>query len=102
MALNTGKKIRPTQRSWDAIPMPDMVIAHVNALGIDKPKQLIFTNQRGCLIEDVEIPGVMDFEEDDDDNAEMPILDLQVCQPLPDKPCCYCASSMPRKKGMLL
>jgi hypothetical protein len=73
VALNTGKKI--TRRSWDVIPMPDMVIAHVNALGTDKPKQQIFTNPRGRLIRDVEIPGVMDFDEEDNDNAELPILD---------------------------
>jgi hypothetical protein len=73
MALNTGKKI--TRQSWDVIPMPDMVIAYVNALGTDQPEQLIFTNQRGCPIGDVEIPGVMDFEEKDDDDAEMPVLD---------------------------
>jgi hypothetical protein len=42
MALNTGKKI--TCQSWDVIPMPDTVIARVNALGTDQPKQLIFTN----------------------------------------------------------
>jgi hypothetical protein len=29
MALNTGKKI--VRRSWDLIPMPDVVIARVNA-----------------------------------------------------------------------
>jgi hypothetical protein len=74
MALNTGKKI--TRRSWDVIPMPDTVIARVNALGNDQPEQLIFTDQCGRLIGDVEIPGVMDFEEDDDDNdAVMPVLD---------------------------
>jgi hypothetical protein len=73
MALNTGKKI--TRQSWDVIPMPDMVIAYVNALGTDQPEQLIFTNQRGRPIGDVEIPGVMDFEEKDDDDAEMPVLD---------------------------
>jgi hypothetical protein len=42
MALNTGKKI--TRQSWDVIPMPNTVIAHVKALGTDQPKQLIFTN----------------------------------------------------------
>jgi hypothetical protein len=42
MALNTGKKI--TRRSWDVIPMPDTVIARVNALGTDQPEQLIFTD----------------------------------------------------------
>jgi hypothetical protein len=34
-----------------------------------------FTDQRGCPIRDFEIPGVMDFEEEDNNNAEMPILD---------------------------
>jgi hypothetical protein len=73
MALNTGKKI--TRQCWDVIPMPDMIIAHVNALGTNQPKKLFFTDQRGRLIGDDEIPGVMDFEEDNNDNAEMPVLD---------------------------
>jgi hypothetical protein len=38
MALNTGKKI--VRRSWDVIPIPDVVIARVNALGSDQPEQL--------------------------------------------------------------
>jgi hypothetical protein len=42
MALNTGKK--STRRSWDVIPMPDTVIARVNALGTNQPDQLIFTD----------------------------------------------------------
>jgi hypothetical protein len=42
MALNTRNKI--THQSWDVIPMPDMVIARVNALGTDHPEQLFFTN----------------------------------------------------------
>jgi hypothetical protein len=46
----------------------------VNALGTVQPEQLIFTNQRGHPIRDVEILAVMDFEEDDDD-AVMPVLD---------------------------
>jgi hypothetical protein len=48
MALKTGKKF--TRRSWDVIPMPDTVIARVNALGTDQPEQLIFTDRRGCPI----------------------------------------------------
>jgi hypothetical protein len=44
-------------------------------LATDKPKQLIFTKRHACPIRDVEIPGVMDFEEEDDDNAELPVLD---------------------------
>jgi hypothetical protein len=55
--------------------MPDTVIACVNALGTDQPKQLIFTNLCGCQIRDVKIPGVMDFEEEDNDDAVMPVLD---------------------------
>jgi hypothetical protein len=54
--------------------MPDTVIACVNELGTDQPEQLIFTYGRGCLIGDVESPGVMDFDEEDDNNAEMPVL----------------------------
>jgi hypothetical protein len=73
VALNTGKKI--TRRSWDVIPMPDTVITCVNALGTDQPEQLIFTNLCRCQIRDVKIPGVMDFEEEDNDNAVMPVLD---------------------------
>jgi hypothetical protein len=55
--------------------MPDTVIACVNALGPDQPEQLIFTDPRGCPIGDVEIPGVMDFEEEDNNDAVMPVLD---------------------------
>jgi hypothetical protein len=33
MALNTGKKL--VCRSWDVIPMSDVVIARANALGSD-------------------------------------------------------------------
>jgi hypothetical protein len=48
----------------------------VNAVGNDQPEQLFFTDQCGCPIGDVEIPGVMDFEEEEDnDNAIMPVLD---------------------------
>ncbi len=73
MALNTREKI--THQSWDVIPMPDTIIAHVNALGTNQPEQLIFTDQCGCPIRDVEITEVIDFEEDNDDDAEMPVLD---------------------------
>jgi hypothetical protein len=55
--------------------MPDMVIARMNALGTDQPEQIIFTDRRGRPMGDVEIPGVMDFEEEDDDDAVMPVLD---------------------------
>ena len=56
MALNTGKKI--VRRSWDDILMPNTVITRVNALGINQPEQLIFTDRRERPIGDVEIPGV--------------------------------------------
>ena len=56
MDLNTGKKIK--RRSWDAIPMPNIVIACVNTLGSDQPKLLTFTDQHGGLIGDNELPEV--------------------------------------------
>jgi hypothetical protein len=64
MALNSGKKI--VHRSWDVIPMPDLVIDRVNALGRDQPQHMTFTDRHGCLIGDVEIPGVDDEKENDD------------------------------------
>jgi hypothetical protein len=64
MALNTGKKI--TRRNWDIIPMPDLVIACVNALGNDQPKLLIFTSRQGRIIGDVDIPRIQDDSIADD------------------------------------
>jgi hypothetical protein len=65
MALNSGKKI--VQRSWDVIPMPDVVINRVNELGKDQPSLMTFTDHHGRLIGDMEIPGV-DSTKDEDDN----------------------------------
>jgi hypothetical protein len=64
MYLNSGKKI--VHLSWDVIPMPDIVIDQVNALGRDHPQHMTFTDRHGSLIGDVEIPGVDDQEEYDD------------------------------------
>jgi hypothetical protein len=64
MALKSGKKI--VHRSWDVIPMPDLVIDRVKALGRDQPQHMTFTDRHGRLIGDVEIPGVEDQEEDND------------------------------------
>jgi hypothetical protein len=50
ITLGSGQKI--VRRSWDAIPMPDIVTARVNALGTDQPEQLIFTDRHGRLIGD--------------------------------------------------
>jgi hypothetical protein len=60
MALNSSKKI--VRRSWDVIPMPDLVIDWVNALGCAQPQHMTFTDRHGRLIIDVEIPGVDDQE----------------------------------------
>ena len=73
MALNTGKKI--TRRNWDAIPMPDLVIARVNVLGIDQPELLTFTDRQGRLIGDVGVPGNLDDLEQEDDDVEIPGVD---------------------------
>jgi hypothetical protein len=65
MALNTRKNI--VLRSWDVIPIPDLVISRVNSVGSDQPHQMTFTDRHGRLIGDIEIPGV-DSDEDDDEN----------------------------------
>jgi hypothetical protein len=65
MALSSGNKI--FSRSWDVIPMPDLMIYRFNALYRDQPQQMNFTDRHGRLIGDVEFPGV-DAEEDDDDH----------------------------------
>jgi hypothetical protein len=64
IALNSGTKI--VRRSWDVIPMPDLVIDRVNALGRDQPQHMTFTDRHGQLIGNVDIPGVDDKEENDD------------------------------------
>ena len=70
MELNTGKEI--LQRSWDVIPMPDIVITRVSALGSDQPEQLVFTNRHGLPIGNVEVPGV---DPSDSDHIKIPGVD---------------------------
>jgi hypothetical protein len=65
MALNTGKKI--VCCCWDVIPMPDVVIAHVDALGSDQTHKMSFTDIHGHLMGDIDIPGV-DSNQDDVDH----------------------------------
>jgi hypothetical protein len=94
MALNTGKKI--VRRSWDVIPMPDVVIARVNALGSNQPGQMTFTDRHGRLIEDIEIPGVDSDEEQEDhfpgvdtvigDDIDIPGVDVAVHEALDETP----------------
>jgi hypothetical protein len=64
MALNSGKKI--VRRSWDVIPMPDVVINRGNELGKDQPRRMTFTDCHGRPIGDMEIPGVDSTEDEDD------------------------------------
>jgi hypothetical protein len=74
MALNTGKKI--VRRSWDVIPMLDVVITRVNALGSDQPRQITLTDRHGRLIGDIEIPGADSDEEKEDHFAGVaPVID---------------------------
>jgi hypothetical protein len=87
MALDTGKKI--TRRNWDVIPMPDLVIARVNALGKDQPVLFTFTDQHGRLVGDAEEAAVPDNIETPDDvefpgvnhgisnNVEIPGVDYE-------------------------
>ena len=78
MALNTGMKI--ARRTWDVIPMPDLVIARVNELGSNQPALMTFTDRHGRLVGDLEIPGVPPDDDDelpaliDNDDDELPAL----------------------------
>jgi hypothetical protein len=72
MALNTSKKI--VRHSWDAIPMPDLVIDRVNALGRDQLQQMTFIDRDGRLIGDIEIPGVDADEGEDFYQAEPDVV----------------------------
>jgi hypothetical protein len=47
IALNSGKKI--VRRSWDVIPMPDLMIDRVNALCRDQPQHMTFTDRHRRL-----------------------------------------------------
>jgi hypothetical protein len=80
MSLTTGKRI--ARRTWDIIPMPQTVIDRVNKLGKDQPEQFIFTNRKGHLIGDMELPS---SDEDDDlthdDHAEIPGVDRGELRP---------------------
>jgi hypothetical protein len=94
MALNTGNNI--VHRSWDVIPMPDVVIAQVNTLVSDKPRQMTFTDRHGRLIGDIEIPGVDSDEEQEDhlpgvapvidDDIELPGVDVAGPEALDEAP----------------
>jgi hypothetical protein len=64
MSLHSGQRI--TRYAWDAIPMPNNVIARVNLLGKDQPEELTFYDRRGRPIGNVELPGVDPGEDCDE------------------------------------
>jgi hypothetical protein len=84
MALDTGKKI--TRRTWDELPLPDVVIARVNELGKDMPEDLIFTDRKGRLIGEVKIPGVtVEYDAVDVDltaEDEEPLIEIPGVDPI--------------------
>ena len=73
MSLSSGEKI--TRYSWNAIPITDTVIYHVNQLGRGQPNSFIFTDQKGRPIENFEITGA-DGEEAQEEIDEGDELDL--------------------------
>jgi hypothetical protein len=94
MALNTGMKI--VRRSWNVIPMPDVVITRGNSLDSDQPRQITFTDRHGHLIGDIEIPGVDSDEEQEnhfpgvapviDNDIEIPGVDVAGPESLDEAP----------------
>jgi hypothetical protein len=75
MSLTSGKQI--SRRTWDIIPMPQLVIDRVKELSKDRPEQFVFTDRKGRLIGDIELPS--SDEHDDlnqhDDHEEIPGVD---------------------------
>jgi hypothetical protein len=94
MTLNSGKKI--VRRSWDVIPLPDVVINCVNELGKDQPRLVNFTDRHGRLIGDMEIPGVNSTEDEAEyfpgvdpviaDAIEIPVVDVTGPEALDEVP----------------
>jgi hypothetical protein len=94
MALNNGKKI--ARRSWDVIPISDVVIARVNAWGSDQPLQMTFKDRYGRLIGDIDIPGVDSDEKQEDhlpgvapvidDDIDIPGVDVAGPEALDEAP----------------
>lgn len=68
--LRTGRII--TRRNWTDLPMPQEVIDRVNALGRaeGQPELLTFFYRRGLLIGDLELPGVADNDEPQEQNVD--------------------------------
>ena len=65
-----------TRRNWDAIPMPDWGIAHVNVLRVDQPDLLTSTDQHSHLIGDIGFQGIMNnFDPTGADYVEFPGVD---------------------------
>ena len=56
MSLHLENKI--ARRNWDAIPMPDTVIARVNDLAKGEPEHFIFTDRKCRIIGYAELTGV--------------------------------------------
>ena len=70
LKLSTGEKI--TRFDWTPLPMPDTVIDRVNALGAKQPELLTFTDRKGRIIGDNQIPGVDLDEQPAEEPAEEP------------------------------
>ena len=72
MALDSGRKI--TRFAWTNLPMPDIVIKRIEEMAKGQPEDLIFTDRKGRLIADNEIPGV-DGDEIEDPQDNDPIVE---------------------------
>ena len=68
MTLNKESKV--TRHKWTELPMTESVIARVNFLGKDQPKDLTFLDRHGNPIGEIEIPGVDEQEESTADSTE--------------------------------
>ena len=60
MTLGSMEKV--VRRIWDAIPMPDTVIARVNSIDQGKPNDLDFLDRKKLPIREIDIIGVYSGE----------------------------------------
>jgi hypothetical protein len=65
-----------SRRTWDTIPVPNLVLAQVHELGKDQPEQFIFSDRKGRPIGDIEPTNLVDkYDLNNDDHVEIPGVD---------------------------
>ena len=56
--MTSGSMTKVIRQIWDAIPMPDTMIAQVNSLALEQPNDLDFLDSNKNPIGELDITGV--------------------------------------------